>query len=224
MNPGRGEAPEVGQAPTSSHHATVENLSEDQEIMHGLASPAATSQVDRSSDQSKMTTPGVATLASQDNIIRTPDAREGSIGGGYFPEVQLPEVPQDPDVSPPQQQPGPMSPSGYITPTTTIPPADARDYYTAPPESHVSSTGKPQVLQPVPARQAQPTRAAPPPARFQSAVPTTRDLQQYVTEEEAILAAQKHAKWAISALNFEDVPTAIKELKLALQQLELEST
>jgi vacuolar protein sorting-associated protein VTA1 len=33
------------------------------------------------------------------------------------------------------------------------------------------------------------------------------------------MAAQKHAKWAISALNFEDVPTAVKELRIALQAL-----
>ncbi|OAL27651.1 hypothetical protein AYO20_09724 [Fonsecaea nubica] len=38
-------------------------------------------------------------------------------------------------------------------------------------------------------------------------------------DEEAILKAQKHARWAISALNFEDVPTAIQELRGALASL-----
>ncbi|KAL9612183.1 MAG: hypothetical protein Q9167_003219 [Letrouitia subvulpina] len=38
-------------------------------------------------------------------------------------------------------------------------------------------------------------------------------------DEEAMLKAQKHAKWAISALNFEDVNTAIKELQGALRSL-----
>jgi len=38
-------------------------------------------------------------------------------------------------------------------------------------------------------------------------------------DEEAVMKAQKHARWAISALNFEDVPTAIKEFELALQTL-----
>jgi len=33
------------------------------------------------------------------------------------------------------------------------------------------------------------------------------------------MAAQKHAKWAISALNFEDVDTAVRELRIALQSL-----
>lgn len=41
----------------------------------------------------------------------------------------------------------------------------------------------------------------------------------YNTSDEATMAAQKHAKWAISALNFEDVGTAVKELRLALGSL-----
>lgn len=38
-------------------------------------------------------------------------------------------------------------------------------------------------------------------------------------DEEAMLKAQKHARWAISALNFDDVPTAIQEFQLALRTL-----
>ncbi|KAK3989963.1 vacuolar protein sorting-associated protein vts1 [Cladorrhinum sp. PSN332] len=38
-------------------------------------------------------------------------------------------------------------------------------------------------------------------------------------DEAAMVNAQKHAKWAISALNFEDVPTAVKELRKALELL-----
>ncbi|RMZ87619.1 hypothetical protein DV736_g5154, partial [Chaetothyriales sp. CBS 134916] len=40
-----------------------------------------------------------------------------------------------------------------------------------------------------------------------------------IVDEEAMAAAQKHARWAISALNFEDVPTAILELRAALADL-----
>ncbi|MCJ1289717.1 hypothetical protein MMC34_001250 [Xylographa carneopallida] len=43
--------------------------------------------------------------------------------------------------------------------------------------------------------------------------------QAYSTDEEAIMKAQKHARWAISALNFEDVNTAVKELRGALEAL-----
>lgn len=41
----------------------------------------------------------------------------------------------------------------------------------------------------------------------------------FVADEEAILKAQKQARWAISALNFEDVKTAVKELRGALDSL-----
>lgn len=52
-----------------------------------------------------------------------------------------------------------------------------------------------------------------------TARPTAPANQVYETNEEAILKAQKHAKWAISALNFEDVTTAVRELKGALETL-----
>lgn len=40
-----------------------------------------------------------------------------------------------------------------------------------------------------------------------------------VNDQKSINQAQKHAKWAISALNFEDVPTAVQELRNALAML-----
>jgi vacuolar protein sorting-associated protein VTA1 len=43
--------------------------------------------------------------------------------------------------------------------------------------------------------------------------------QQQVVDDEAIAKAQKHARWAISALNYEDIDTAVKELKNALNTL-----
>lgn len=43
--------------------------------------------------------------------------------------------------------------------------------------------------------------------------------QKYTTSEAKITEAQKHAKWAVSALNFDDVPTAVKELRIALNEL-----
>ena len=62
-----------------------------------------------------------------------------------------------------------------------------------------------------PVRQAGPVHAmAPPPMLSQTS---------YSIDEEAILKAQKHARWAISALNFEDVNTAVKELRGALESL-----
>ena len=66
-------------------------------------------------------------------------------------------------------------------------------------------------MQGVPARESAPSQlAAPPPVVSQAS---------YLSDEEAILKAQKHARWAISALNFEDVNTAVKELRGALDSL-----
>jgi vacuolar protein sorting-associated protein VTA1 len=39
------------------------------------------------------------------------------------------------------------------------------------------------------------------------------------TDDAAITQAQKHAKWAISALNFEDAETAVRELREAIRAL-----
>lgn len=38
-------------------------------------------------------------------------------------------------------------------------------------------------------------------------------------DQKSMAQAQKHAKFAISALNFDDVPTAVKELRDALSTL-----
>jgi vacuolar protein sorting-associated protein VTA1 len=63
---------------------------------------------------------------------------------------------------------------------------------------------------------AQPTRAPTQPAYTPAPPPPTNYAD---VDEEHILQAQKHARWAISALNFEDVPTAVKEFQSALRAL-----
>jgi vacuolar protein sorting-associated protein VTA1 len=52
-----------------------------------------------------------------------------------------------------------------------------------------------------------------------STIPSTAAKQPYITDDMAIAKAQKHAKWAISALNFEDAETAVRELREALKTL-----
>lgn len=58
---------------------------------------------------------------------------------------------------------------------------------------------------------------SPPPAVPTSAPPPVQ--RNYSSDQKDINQAQKHAKWAISALNFEDVPTAVQELRNALASL-----
>ncbi|KAM7188448.1 vacuolar protein sorting-associated protein vts1 [Naviculisporaceae sp. PSN 640] len=119
-----------------------------------------------------------------------------------------PAVPPHPPTqwSPPPANPPPpqwgappptFAPSPHQTPAVASPPVNlpASSYYTnIAPAAHT-------VHQP-----------APPPATYVPVAPAHVD-------EAAMVSAQKHAKWAISALNFEDVPTAVKELRKALELL-----
>jgi vacuolar protein sorting-associated protein VTA1 len=49
---------------------------------------------------------------------------------------------------------------------------------------------------------------------------TKQEVQHMMNESEVVSAAQKNAKFAISALNYDDMDTAIKELREALSLLE----
>lgn len=150
--------------------------------------------------------------------------RQRSIGGGYFPSV----APTDPSTNqspppihiqtapsqpPPLQQPftpsdfyaNPGRPSaptpGSIAPSSPfVPPHVAR---AVPPPTSVPQTPASAIIPP------------PPNVPNPSGVPPGG----YRTDDDSVMASQKHAKWAISALNFEDVTTAVKELRLALQSL-----
>jgi len=88
--------------------------------------------------------------------------------------------------------------------------------------SHTQPSATPRNLSQTPVQPPRPTPAAP--ARHASptrniASPSISSQTNYAVDEEAILKAQKHARWAISALNFEDVSTAVKELRGALESL-----
>ncbi|KIW20140.1 hypothetical protein PV08_00715 [Exophiala spinifera] len=63
-----------------------------------------------------------------------------------------------------------------------------------------------------------PHSQAPPPAQPTSAAPSPVANTGEI-DDQAMMKAQKHARWAISALNFEDVPTAVRELREALATL-----
>ncbi|THV44935.1 hypothetical protein BGAL_0554g00020 [Botrytis galanthina] len=175
----------------------------------------------------------------------SPKDRNGSIGGGYFPEVPtftseprdatLPTAPAPdttfdlglpdtsslaaPGVSPgisPGMKP---SPDFQSFPPPTLPGEQPsvtapQDFYRQPTPSdhgnlHVPPTN--QTYQP----------GHPPSNNFTAPIvpPVTQARGQLNTDDEAIAKAQKHARWAISALNFEDAETAVKELRAALQTL-----
>ncbi|KAI0433863.1 Vta1 like-domain-containing protein [Xylaria sp. FL1042] len=153
----------------------------------------------------------------------------GSVTHGAF--VPPPEIPspsshhpsKPPSVSFASPSPGvPSSPQDFYHPPhhhqaapapPFIPPP--QQHYTptqAPPAPHNYHAGYSQPVVPKPA-------PAPPPPPAQQYSGNNQPTGGYNYDDMAMSQAQKHAKWAISALNFEDVPTAVRELQAALASL-----
>lgn len=163
-------------------------------------------------------------------------ARTGSIGGGYFPSVPTGTS----EYKPPIVEIGTPVDVDNNTDLPSAPPTDPSSFYSSEPDSlkpsapafdqtvstpHVPSLQtplNPPVQTPV---LRSPFTPVPPPApghasqSHHAPPPSGPPAGGYKTDDESVMAAQKHAKWAISALNFEDVPTAVKELRIALQNL-----
>ena len=117
------------------------------------------------------------------------------------PAVQPPLAsPLNPYASPPQQ---PQQPQHFPAPSPQPPQQPYHMPQTAAPSQQYSAPRQNPYAQP----------AAPPPPPASSSQGPFRD------DEESIRQATKHAKWAISALNFDDSATAVKELRIALQAL-----
>lgn len=151
--------------------------------------------------------------------------------GGYFPRVPgdstaVPSLSQvSPDDSqsasfPAQSSPAKIAPSphglsGNVLHSFPPPPiGSASVTREVPAPRPYASYPPPAPTQPPPVQ----SRPLPPAAPIPLATPTSLGVD-HVADEEAIIKAQKHARWAISALNFEDVQTAVKELKGALEAL-----
>lgn len=150
-----------------------------------------------------------------------------------------PTLPEPPTTFAPTQPAAPKTPldsfqappvSGPSTVDTVPPdlpqnPPSTQHNFQPPPSQPTFAPYSPPILTPAPA----PSSVAPPPPQFtQPSAPSQprfaamnerAPIPNVVVDEEAVMKAQKHARWAISALNFEDVPTAIKEFQLALQLL-----
>lgn len=174
--------------------------------------------------------PPAESAISPVDAAETNNSRAGSVGGGYFPVPDAPSNVNAPDLI--DQPPSAASPivtsnpadfynADQSAPTAPSPGVLVPSPYDRPERAtpHQAALGPPSA-QPVPPPEVPtvrtvPAQAPPPP----SAISTGPPPGGYRDDDDAIMAAQKHAKWAISALNFEDVPTAVKELRIALQSL-----
>lgn len=113
---------------------------------------------------------------------------------------------------PPASLPPPSAPSQHQAPVVRPAPSPSFQTRAPPPPA-------PQPFVPPPQQTFQPQPQAAHQPQLQASYQSQAATGQYRTDDDAVLAAQKHAKWAISALNFEDADTAVKELRLALQAL-----
>ncbi|KXH58474.1 hypothetical protein CSAL01_05059 [Colletotrichum salicis] len=161
--------------------------------------------------------------------------------------LDLPSVPSANDLNPPVPQtqgyfdppeqflPSPLSQSGVNDTSAAVNAPSASSPYAASstgpsfsPANAASPWQPPQippsnvVKSPPPSA---PQQFKPPPVVPQPKAPMVPGSHNSWTPSSApsddmdLPKAQKHAKWAISALNFEDVPTAVKELRNALAAL-----
>ncbi|KAI9806961.1 MAG: hypothetical protein M1833_002619 [Piccolia ochrophora] len=140
---------------------------------------------------------------------------------GSHPQPDLPNTPDFPPHTPPSSLP-PTAPDFDPHPPPP-PPSTQRQQ---PPASYSQAPSRPQSSYAPPQQPTVPSHSIyrhPPPIQQPSTQsPATQHPpteEAYSVDEEAIMRAQKHARWAISALNFEDVNTAVRELRGALEIL-----
>ncbi|KAF5538168.1 vacuolar sorting-associated VTA1 like [Fusarium phyllophilum] len=118
-----------------------------------------------------------------------------------FPAQPATQIPPQPSPQIPTKLPSQFAPPPPEPFTPSAPPS----WTTTPSAPHPAASNPPPVIRQAPAPQ--------PPA------PAPVQTTGFTTDQRDINQAQKHAKWAISALNFEDVPTAVQELRNALRML-----
>jgi vacuolar protein sorting-associated protein VTA1 len=163
----------------------------------------------------------ISPISAEDSSERKP-----STGGNYFPAVSpafsYPAEESNTFAvrSPPSEPflPEPPTIFHHIRDAHSMPPAPTPTRASPPPPQrhHGNFLPPPQPIPPALASQSQSRQQIPPAPRQihqQSFQPPVE------IDEQAIMKAQKHARFAISALNFEDVPTAVKELRGALMTL-----
>ncbi|KAH0494520.1 hypothetical protein TgHK011_001137 [Trichoderma gracile] len=163
-----------------------------------------------------------------------PSSRQEAASEGYFP----PPPPPPPQLAEPDTEPfvpSPMSTSPPPVDSQPPPPPQLPSQFTSfapppPPPEPVNPSIPPSWTAPtvtVPPAVASPTPLSAPvsaPVPAPAAPPATSlggggAVHPSVADQKSIAQAQKHAKWAISALNFDDIPTAVQELRNALATL-----
>ncbi|KAL1794633.1 hypothetical protein ACET3X_006449 [Alternaria dauci] len=170
---------------------------------------------------SEATAPGLPTapmdidpLTSSLPNSPAPQAPEASDPASFYqnPASPPPMAPEQPPQNAFQSPPPPQVPQKpqRLSSSFTAPPQPSQNFF---PPPMMSQQQYQQQYSSTPNQNPYAQPPGPPPQQQQSSQGPFRD------DEDSIMAATKHAKWAISALNFEDSTTAVKELRAALQAL-----
>ncbi|OWB71931.1 transferase activity, transferring glycosyl groups protein [[Candida] boidinii] len=159
-----------------------------------LPSPSAPELPSKPSSSSVNATPSIPQIPSIPSIPQIPQ----------IPQVpHIPQVPQVPQVQVPQ--------TPQVSQMTQAPRVTTKSVsQVIPPKPSVSSLSSTKTSTAVPIPQDSKTRIH---------HMSKDEISKMMMNDEIIVQAQKRAKFAISALNYEDIPTAIKELEQALKLL-----
>ncbi|KAL2002615.1 hypothetical protein VTN02DRAFT_6377 [Thermoascus thermophilus] len=152
----------------------------------------------------------------------TPDLP--SAPADFAPSASVPDLPDTPATSDVGTTPLPAPPSSFQSFPPPVPsrapsvpdlPQSPSTFYGAPTPRAQPSAPAAAPLSNAPG----PSSATPRPAPVAAASTTSGASPAQVVDDQSIALAQKHARWAVSALSFDDVNTAIKELRNALRYL-----
>ncbi|OAA69152.1 hypothetical protein ISF_03527 [Cordyceps fumosorosea ARSEF 2679] len=152
----------------------------------------------------------------------TTDAEAGSFFPAAPPSPPTATSPEPPFVPSPITTPPPPPAQAATNLQPTPSPSSSRPHVPPPqPSSPIPTRVAPEIIPPPEPLPAVQPREVPASVMAPSAAPVPTPAYAPATNihRKDLNQAQKHAKWAISALNFDDVPTAIKELRNALAML-----
>jgi vacuolar protein sorting-associated protein VTA1 len=205
--------------PTRERQASVEEVPDDSDrVQHRLAQQSILDESLHPSRSSSIPPHASFAAPTLSSHIQPESASQGA-------SLDLPSTPSG--LSLPN-----APPSLPDVPGTSRLPDTPGAFQSFPPPAAAQQPDIPSLPQPPTSYYTQPTTlpSVLPPSTTSGTTPATAPIVPPVSkpshtknahnvDDQAIALAQKHARWAVSALNFDDVNTAIKELRIALQQL-----
>ncbi|KAE8351855.1 Vta1 like-domain-containing protein [Aspergillus coremiiformis] len=212
----------VGSPPTQQRQPSVEDVPDESAPSPTLPQPpTGFTQVPASSrDIARSPTQDMDVDADQDAPLNLPSAPATLTSSS----TSIPKLPDTPTRVGARHLSGASDAFQSFPPPSTIPPSSPpvgphppSSFYSQPDVTpHQPARSPPSTAPAVPRPAPQPIYASAP---ILSAGSTSSYVNSQTVDDHSIALAQKHARWAVSALTFDDVNTAIKELKNSLKYL-----